>query len=122
VAVSVAAEACTPHLMTLYLEDRQADNHMILVHLLVQDMILSAQEMFHPMYVVALDSRVAGAAALVGIHSVVLAAMISFEVACVEAWMGDMERALCIAGAITTRKPRVHERAHCEVYPYSLLA
>jgi hypothetical protein len=103
--------------MTHFSEAREADSHMILVRLLVQDMILLGQGMVHQAYGGALDSQVAEAAALVEIHSEAMAAMILFELAYgnVNTWMGNMERALCIAGATTKRKPGIHNGFCCEM-------
>ena len=103
---SVAAEGCILHLTTRYLEVREADSHTILERPPVQDMILSGPEMVHQIYGAALDSQVAEVAALVGIRSVALAAMTSFDVVDgnrVNAWIENMEQAFCITGAIISR-------------------
>jgi hypothetical protein len=99
---SVAAEGCILHLTTPYLEVREADSHTILEHPPVQDMILLGPEMVHQIYGAALDSQVAEVAALVGIRSVALAAVTSFDI--VDGSRGQsMEQAFCITGAIMSR-------------------
>jgi hypothetical protein len=75
----MVAEVCILPLTTHYLQASQVDSHMMLGHLLVQDMIPLAQEMVHQANGAALGSQVAEVAALVGIRSLAMTAMTLFE-------------------------------------------